>query len=83
MENIKTVDGYFLVLGNSVNKDYSNIKVIKTTVIPNVGDIIAFKNKVVRKVTGKMINYTQVEDYNELDDPDRGCEMIHIFTEKY
>lgn len=68
----------FIVFGNEVNKDFTNIKTINTKVVPNVGDEISLKNGWFR-VKRKLINYTQVEDF-ELDSLERGGESIYIFV---
>jgi hypothetical protein len=75
------MNGIFIVFGNKANSDLSNIKSLSTKVIPQVGDNIYFDKKHLT-VTGRMINYSQVEDY-DLGDPDRGSEMIYIFVETY
>jgi hypothetical protein len=73
------MNGIFIVFGNKANSDFSNIRSLATKVIPQVGDKIYFDKKHL-KVTGRMINYSQVEDY-DLGDADRGSEMIYIFVE--
>lgn len=69
----------FIVFGNKANSDLSNIRSLATKVIPQVGDKIYFDKKHL-KVTGRMIDYSQVEDY-DLDNPHRGSEIIYIFVE--
>ena len=68
----------FIVFGEEVAKDFSNIKSIQTKVIPNIGEEIIFEG-ILYKVHRKVINYKHVEDY-DLKDKDRGKEMICIFV---
>lgn len=67
----------FIVDGNYLKEDLSNMKVIDTKVVPNIGERIHFRGET-RKVVNKVINYSQVESY-DLKDLDRGKEMIYIF----
>lgn len=68
----------FLVFGNEVKKDFSNVKSITTKVVPNIGEsIIIFKEQYT--VVSKNINYSSVEDYDNLNDADRGKETIWIY----
>lgn len=67
----------FIVEGNYLKEDLSNMKVISTKVVPNIGERIVFRGET-RKVVDKVINYSQVESY-DLKDLDRGKEMIYIF----
>lgn len=77
---MKELDCIFIVYGKTVNNDFSNIKSLKTKVIPNIGDtIVAFGERL--KVIDRYIDYTQVEKY-DLDDPGRGGEGCYIFVEK-
>lgn len=78
---MKKINSFFIVFGSHVYGDYSNINVIYSTLIPSIGDEIIFKGKNY-KVHGRKINYSQVEDYNDVHDLDRGCEMIHIFVDE-
>jgi len=72
-------DCIFIVFGAIINKDFSNVKSIATKVVPNIGESILFE-KISYKVTDKNINYTSVEDFDDIDDPDRGKETIWIFV---
>ena len=65
------------VFGNTTLNDHSNVKAVNTKLIPNVGDEV-FLNKKIYTVTGKLINYSQIENY-DLNDPDRGGEIIYVF----
>ena len=67
----------FIVLGNTLKEDFSNVVTIDTKIIPNVGEEIYFQ-KTSSVVKRKVINYAQVEDY-DLDNPNRGKEVIYIF----
>ena len=67
----------FIVFGGKIEKDFSNVKSIDTKVVPNIGDEIALKSGWY-KVKRKLINYTQVEEY-DLDSSERGGESIYIF----
>lgn len=71
---------FFLVFGENIDNEFSNTTFITTTLIPNIGEMIIVKNKKL-KVIKKFISYINIEDYDELDDPDRGGEIIYIFTE--
>lgn len=76
---MKELDCIFLVYGTSVNSDFSNIKSLKTKVIPNINDtIVAFGKRL--KVIDRYIDYTQVEKYNDLDDSGRGGECVYLFV---
>lgn len=72
--------GFFIVFGKLANSDFSNMKFIETKVIPNIGEKISLKQGTF-EVIDKLINLKNVEDY-ELDNPDRGGEMIFIFTKQ-
>lgn len=67
----------FLVFGQEVDKDLSNLKTINTKVVPNVGEEIIFRGGLY-KVKRKVINYSQVENH-AIDSDERGKEMIYIF----
>ena len=69
---------FFVVFGDEITKDMSNVKVIETKVIPNIGEQINFQDKNWR-VKDKLISYKQVEGY-DIKDPDRGGEMIYCFV---
>ena len=69
----------FIVFGRVVNKDFSNVKSIITKVVPNIGESIIFE-KILYRVTDKNINYTSVEDFDDINDVDRGKETIWIFV---
>jgi hypothetical protein len=60
----------FIVFGNSLNKDLSNVQTINTDIIPNVGERIYLKSGGYL-IKDKIINYSQVEHYG-IDDPNRG-----------
>ena len=77
---MKTLTCIFLVFGNQINNDFSNVKAIDTKVIPNKDDFLALKEGVYL-VTGRYINYKNVEDYTETS-PDRGGELIYIYLER-
>lgn len=78
---MKNIDCFFMIKGSSINDDYSNISTIKTTLIPNEGSWIQLKEGIfkVRKI---VYNYMQVENYDELNDPDRGGELIYVFVDE-
>lgn len=67
-----------VIFGDTINKDFSNVKTIDTKIIPNVGEEIVLKSGLY-KVKRKLINYLNVEEY-ELDSPERGGEAIYIFV---
>lgn len=68
----------FVVFGEEIDKEFSNIKTIDTKVVPNIGEQIAI-SRTAYKVVNKLIDYSSVEDY-ELKDVDRGRERIYIFV---
>ena len=68
----------FLVFGDKIKEDFSNVKSIDTTIVPNIGEELVLKSGWY-KVRRKSINYMHVEDY-ELDSTERGGEMIYIFV---
>lgn len=71
---------FFIVYGKHINNNFDNVKSISTRVIPNIGEtIIAFDGRL--KVNDKVITYKHVENY-ELDDPNRGGEMVYVFVDK-
>ena len=70
--------GIFIVLCNKINIDLSNIKTIDTLVVPNIGENIVF-NHLRLKVVDKLIDYSNVEDYN-FEDSGRGAENIYLFV---
>lgn len=70
----------FVIFGNTVDEDLSNMKTINTRVIPNIGDTIVVKNDRYL-VHNRLIYYSNVEGY-ELNDPDRGSEVIFIYVNK-
>lgn len=72
-------DFIFVVIGSEINKNRDNIKVIKTLIVPNINEHIFF-NKRQYLVTGKVINYQQVFEYEELSSEGRGGEMITVFV---
>lgn len=67
----------FIVDGNYIKEDFSNVTTIDTKVVPNIGEKIYFRRET-RRVVDKIINYSQVEDY-DLKDSGRGKETIYIF----
>jgi hypothetical protein len=69
----------FVVTGKRLNKDFDNLHALDSLVIPNIGDTIVFRN-VHNKVVDKIISYSQVENY-DIEDTDRGSELIYIFVE--
>lgn len=75
------VDTLFIVFGKSLEIDLSNIKSIKTKVIPNIGEEIVYDRKpyIVRR---KTINYTHVQgyDFDEYSEG-RGKEEIFIMVD--
>ena len=75
---MKELDCIFLVYGTSVNSDFSNIKSLKTKVIPNIGDTIVVFGKRL-KVIDRCFDYTQVEKY-DIDDSGRGGECVYLFV---
>lgn len=54
---MKELDCIFIVYGKTVNSDFSNIKVLKTKVIPNIGDTICVFGERL-KVINRLIDYT-------------------------
>ena len=68
----------FIVFGDKIKKDFSNVKSIDTKVVPNIGEEISLKSGWY-KVKRKLINYIQVEEY-DLDSSERGGESIYIFV---
>lgn len=68
----------FVVFGDKIEKDFSNVKTINTKVIPSLGDEIRLVSGLYQ-VKRKLIDYYGVEGY-ELDNPDRGGERIYIFV---
>lgn len=75
------MDSIFIVFGNNVNSDFSNVKSLTTRIIPNKDEKFVFDRKKYL-VIDKIIDYTQVEHYNNIDDPERGQEIIYIFVER-
>ena len=67
----------FLVKGEVVLKDYSNVSTINTKIIPNIGESIVTKEGM-HIVNNKVVDYRQVEGYT-LEDEGRGQELIYIF----
>lgn len=78
---MKELDCIFIVFGSKCNEDWSNYRSLATKVIPNIGDEIRIDSKW-WKVIRKMIDYTQVDCYTEIDDPGRGGEIVTIFVEQ-
>ena len=74
---MKELDCIFVVFGE-MKADFSNIKSIETKVIPNIGESIVV-NKQRWKVTDKVINYRNVENYS-YEDEGRGGELCYIFV---
>jgi len=70
-----------VVDGPVFREDRSNVRVVNTTVIPNIGDHIFLGGKTY-KVNFKNINYSQVEDY-ELEEEGRGSEMVYVFVTQF
>jgi hypothetical protein len=75
---MKELDHVFLVFGRLIEKDFSNVKSLTTKTIPNIGEVIRLKKGTFR-VVEKLVDYRQVEDYNELEDVDRGGELVYLF----
>lgn len=73
------MDSIFIVFGKEIKKDFSNVQVLKTKQIPNIGECFAIKGGVFR-VIDKMIDYRQVEDYDIDKDDGRGGEIIYIYV---
>lgn len=69
----------FIVIGDQVNEYFSNVKSITTKVVPNIGESIVFGKRTYR-VRDKKISYTSVEDFDDIDDINRGKEVIWIFV---
>lgn len=69
----------FLVFGTKLNNDLDNVQVLNSIIIPNTDDTISFDSKR-WKVIGKHISYSNVQEYEYFDDPDRGAELIYIFV---
>lgn len=67
-----------LVFGKEIKEDFSNVRVLKTKQIPNIGECLTIKTGVF-KVIGKMIDYRQVENY-DIDEDGRGGELIYIYV---
>ena len=75
---MKNLNCIFIVFGNHIQDDPSNLKSINTKVIPLTGDTIAL-NSGIYTVIGRCINYTQVQNYQP-DSKERGGEVIYIFV---
>jgi hypothetical protein len=69
----------FIVFGQFVERDFSNVKSVVTKVVPNIGERIFFEGYKY-KVHDKLINYTSVEDFDDMEDSRRGKEVIWIFV---
>lgn len=78
---MKELEHIFIIYGKTANNDFSNIRSVTTKVIPNIGDTICVFGERL-KVINRLIDYTQVEKYTELDHPDRGGESVYVFVEK-
>lgn len=76
-----TPNNIFIVFGTKVNNKRDNVTAIKTLVVPNIGEQLYFDKKHYR-VIDKVISYQQVFNYTELDNPDRGGEMITLFVKE-
>jgi len=70
---------FFVVFGDKPNEDFSNVRVINSLIIPQIGNTIRCFDKVLR-VVGVLIDYKNVDEY-EKDDPKRGGETVYILTE--
>lgn len=70
---------FFVIFGDKPNEDFSNVRVINSLIIPQIGNTIRCFNKVLR-VVDVFIDYKNVDKY-EKDDPDRGGEYVYISTE--
>ena len=70
---------FFVIFGDKPNEDFSNVRVINSLIIPQIGNTIRCFNKVLR-VVDVFIDYKNVDKY-EGDDPKRGGEYVYILTE--
>ncbi len=68
----------FIVFGDEVDVNFSNVKSIDTKVVPNIGEEINIK-KGLFEVRRKVISYKNVEEH-DLSSPERGGELIYIFV---
>lgn len=69
---------FFVVFGDKPNEDFSNVRVINSLIIPQIGYKIRCFDKVLR-VVDVFIDYKNVDKY-EKDDPKRGGECVYILT---
>ena len=76
---MKQATSFFVVFGDKPNEDFSNVRVINSLIIPQIGNTIRCFDKVLR-VVGVLIDYKNVDKY-EGDDPKRGGEYVYILTE--
>lgn len=74
------VSSIFVIFDDVIAEDFSNMQTINTRVIPNIGDTIRVRSNNYL-VTNRVIVYSHVEGY-ELNDPDRGSEVIFIYVKK-
>jgi hypothetical protein len=71
-------NGFFLVIGDKISKDGSNIiQYIETDIIPEVGDEILTNKIGLCKVRTRALDYRNV-DHD--DESYRGKEIIYIFV---
>lgn len=70
---------FFVVFGDKLNEDFSNVRVINSLIIPQIGNTIRCFDEALR-VVGVFIDYDNVDKY-EKDDPERGGEYVYILTE--
>lgn len=77
---MKPLDCIFFVFGSVAAPDMSNIKSIETYLIPNTDDVIVLDEGIF-VVTGRCINYKNVEKY-DADDSGRGGELLYVFLKK-
>lgn len=77
---MEQASSFFVVFGDKPNEDFSNLKVIDSLIIPQIGNKIRCFNKKL-KVVDVFIDYKNVDNYRG-DDPGRGGEQIYVFTKE-
>ena len=68
----------FIVYGDEIKDDMTNVEVVETNIIPNVGEYISL-SRGTYIVLKKIVDYKQVEAYI-IGNPERGEERIFIFV---